>query len=193
MDAHQRFYDTDGHRSWLTYQLGRIHRVPEPEGTRSTMQEVRSAAGGRAETGLTGTEIAIVGMAGRFPQAPDHPGLLVLDDPGLAAELAADPDTAPPVTVGTNMVPAVIIALQELPLTPNGKVYRQALLAPDLDAGTRDLPYVAPRDAIEIRLAEIWREALEITRIGRGDNFFDLGGHLPLLARMRSEPRAGRR
>ena len=105
----------------------------------------------------------------------------------------ADPDTAPPVTVGANMMPAVIIALEELPLTPNGKVDRQALLAPDLDAGTRDLPYVAPRDAIEIRLAETWREALEIARIGRGDNFFDLGGHSPLLARVRSEPRAGRR
>lgn len=38
-------------------------------------------------------------------------------------------------------------------------------------------PYVAPRNDIEVKLAEIWREILRIDKVGINDNFFDLGGH----------------
>jgi aryl carrier-like protein len=37
-------------------------------------------------------------------------------------------------------------------------------------------PYVAPRDAAEGRLAEIFQNALGIQEVGVHDNFFDLGG-----------------
>ena len=37
-------------------------------------------------------------------------------------------------------------------------------------------PYVAPRDAAEGRLAEIFQNALGIQEVGIHDNFFDLGG-----------------
>jgi amino acid adenylation domain-containing protein len=74
------------------------------------------------------------------------------------------------------MVPSVILTLQELPLSGNGKVDREALeKLEDLDS--RNEHYEAPRTAVEEHLAQIWAEALEITRVGRHDNFFDLGGH----------------
>jgi amino acid adenylation domain-containing protein len=37
--------------------------------------------------------------------------------------------------------------------------------------------YVAPRDAVEQAVAEIWQELLGIQAIGVEDSFFDLGGH----------------
>ena len=91
------------------------------------------------------------------------------------------------------MVPATITALDALPLTPNGKIDRRALpdpgASPDttedasamVDAspyrGGLDGDYVAPRDDVERRLAEIWQQQLGLGRIGVNDDFFDLGGH----------------
>ncbi len=74
------------------------------------------------------------------------------------------------------MVPSAIVALPELPLSGNGKVDREALEKRE-DLGSGAESYEAPGNAIEEQLAEIWAEALEITRVGRHDNFFDLGGH----------------
>jgi acyl carrier protein len=36
---------------------------------------------------------------------------------------------------------------------------------------------VAPRNAVEAVLADLWAQVLEVERVGAHDNFFDLGGH----------------
>jgi acyl carrier protein len=41
----------------------------------------------------------------------------------------------------------------------------------------RDPIYVAPGNAREKAIADIWAEILGVKRIGVHDNFFDLGGH----------------
>ncbi|WP_230427134.1 thioesterase domain-containing protein, partial [Collimonas humicola] len=74
------------------------------------------------------------------------------------------------------MVPAAYVALAELPLTANGKVDRKKLPAPEADAYAVG-GYAAPEGEIEVVLAEIWSELLQVARIGRHDNFFSLGGH----------------
>jgi amino acid adenylation domain-containing protein len=76
------------------------------------------------------------------------------------------------------MVPAYIVPLQRIPTTASGKIDYPALPAPrGMTAGT----YVPPRDDIEQRLVDIWRQVLDRepakTRIGIDDNFFNLGGH----------------
>jgi amino acid adenylation domain-containing protein len=86
------------------------------------------------------------------------------------------------------MVPAAYVRMDALPLTPNGKVDRKALPAPDGDAfATR--PYEAPEGELEETLAEIWAELLGLERVGRHDNFFEMGGHslmvVTLVERMR--------
>ncbi|MEV5976613.1 beta-ketoacyl synthase N-terminal-like domain-containing protein [Streptomyces sp. NPDC052114] len=45
-------------------------------------------------------------------------------------------------------------------------------------------PYVAPRNDLERRVAEIWRTSLGIDAIGADDNFFELGGESLLLMRV---------
>ncbi|HVU25270.1 MAG TPA: amino acid adenylation domain-containing protein [Opitutus sp.] len=76
-----------------------------------------------------------------------------------------------------HMAPAYWVKLERLPLSPNGKIDRRALPAPDADASVRSSAYQAPRDAAEEKLAAIWREVLQATRVGIDDNFFELGGH----------------
>lgn len=78
------------------------------------------------------------------------------------------------------MIPSAFVRLEQLPLTPNGKLDRRALPAPEPGA-YRSREYEAPEGDVESRLAEIWRSALGMNRVGRRDNFFDLGGHSVLV------------
>jgi amino acid adenylation domain-containing protein/non-ribosomal peptide synthase protein (TIGR01720 family) len=76
-----------------------------------------------------------------------------------------------------HMIPSHWVPLGQLPLSPNGKIDRRALPAPEAGAGTRDGNEVAPRSAVEETLAAIWCDVLQVSRVGREDDFFTLGGH----------------
>ncbi|HET7461594.1 MAG TPA: phosphopantetheine-binding protein, partial [Longimicrobium sp.] len=81
------------------------------------------------------------------------------------------------------MVPAAYVRLDALPLTPNGKVDRRALPAPEGDAfGVRG--YEAPSGKVEGALAAIWADLLGVERVGRHDDFFQLGGNSLLATRL---------
>ncbi|MEV7926637.1 amino acid adenylation domain-containing protein [Kitasatospora sp. NPDC088779] len=72
-----------------------------------------------------------------------------------------------------HMVPATLDVLDALPLNHNGKVDRKALPAP---AGRR----AAARDPLteaERLVAEAMCEVLDLTEVGREDNFFRIGGN----------------
>ncbi|WP_341829851.1 amino acid adenylation domain-containing protein [Tahibacter aquaticus] len=71
------------------------------------------------------------------------------------------------------MLPAAFVLLPALPLNSNGKVDRRQLPAPDYQA--QEL-YVAPANAVEARLAEIWQQLLRVEQVGVHDNFFQMGG-----------------
>ena len=71
-----------------------------------------------------------------------------------------------------------------LPLTPNGKVDRKSLPAPDPEAVSAGRQHVAPRTATESRIAALWADALEIASPGVEDDFFDIGGHSLIAARI---------
>jgi hypothetical protein len=68
-----------------------------------------------------------------------------------------------------------IVILDELPLTQNGKLDRKALPAPEGREGIG--LYQAPEGLLEQKVAVIWQELLKIEKVGRNDNFFNLGGH----------------
>jgi acyl-coenzyme A synthetase/AMP-(fatty) acid ligase/acyl carrier protein len=81
------------------------------------------------------------------------------------------------------MVPTIWVQLEQMPLTPNGKIDRKALPLPDLEAGFAS-QYMAPRNELEIAMAEIWQELLGIEKVGINDNFFELGGHSILALKL---------
>ncbi|HZF07489.1 MAG TPA: amino acid adenylation domain-containing protein, partial [Thermoanaerobaculia bacterium] len=80
------------------------------------------------------------------------------------------------VSLPEEAIPAFFVHLKRLPLTLNGKVNLQAL--PTLaEIRQRSRPgYVAPRDAAETAMAEIWSVLLGVPQVGAHDNFFQLGG-----------------
>lgn len=84
------------------------------------------------------------------------------------------------------MLPSAFVSLDVLPLTPNGKVDRTAL--PDPGAVRPVLEGVAtPRDAVELKLTQIWENVLNVRPIGIEDKFFDLGGHSLLAVKLISQ------
>ena len=84
------------------------------------------------------------------------------------------------------MVPSAFVTLPSFPLTSNGKVDRQALpLSPSQSPAQSE--YVAPRNAIEGIVAEIWQRLFQRERIGVRDDFFEVGGHSLLGVRLISE------
>ena len=84
------------------------------------------------------------------------------------------------------MVPAAFVALEKLPLTVNGKVDRRALLKPEfVPVSTAALPSSAlPQDELQAQLIGIWQSILGRKPIGIRDNFFEMGGHSLLAARL---------
>ena len=85
------------------------------------------------------------------------------------------------------MMPSAFVIIDKLPLMPNGKLDRHALPLPAFDTlfgfAAADS---APELGTEQKIADIWREVLGVTRIGREDNFFDRGGDSLRLTMVRS-------
>ena len=84
------------------------------------------------------------------------------------------------------MVPSAFVVLNSIPRTPNGKINRLALPDPATIVNRpilKDAP-AGPRNQIEQAIADIWKELLKTDKVGRDDNFFDLGGHSLAVVRL---------
>jgi len=76
----------------------------------------------------------------------------------------------------TAMVPAVFSVTDALPRTTSGKLDRRALAIAAEESPVPAPAFVAPRTHAERILAGIWREVLDVERVGALDDFFALGG-----------------
>lgn len=85
------------------------------------------------------------------------------------------------------MVPSAYVQMEELPLNHNGKVDRKNLPQPDMT--TTEQEYVGPRNSTEETLCQLWQEVLQRERVGVHDNFFNIGGHSLLAARVAARMR----
>ena len=85
------------------------------------------------------------------------------------------------------MLPSGFHQLDALPLTPNGKLDARRLPQPDSRAFAAASAPVAPRDAMERDIAEIWTRVLGHAVNSVQDDFFSAGGHSLLALRMLAE------
>ena len=119
-----------------------------------------------------------------------QPGLqdavVLVRDGRLLAWYTATTDAVPPEPqalrqalrqrLPAHMVPVAFTALAQWPLTANGKLDRRALPAPD-PVQMSGQAHEAPQGPLEIAMAALWCEVLQVDTVGRHDNFFELGGH----------------
>ncbi len=84
------------------------------------------------------------------------------------------------------MVPRAFIEIDAVPRTVTGEPD-----AASLQGERRTDDHVPPQSAMEILLARLWRQALEVERVSVHDNFFSLGGYsllcFQVLARIERE------
>lgn len=82
------------------------------------------------------------------------------------------------------MIPSAFVFLDKLPLTANHKLDRDRLPPPGDTPPDLESIRVAPRDPVELRIAQIWLDMLNIRDVGVTDNFFEVGGHSLLSLRL---------
>ena len=84
------------------------------------------------------------------------------------------------------MIPSAFLYLEKMPMTSTGKLDRKALPEPEFKS---EVTYLAPRNALEEQVLEIWRKLLHLEKISVLDDFFRLGGDsilsIQLSARLR--------
>jgi len=168
-----RLYRTGDRVRWLSTGalefLGRVDQQVKVRGVRVEPGEVEAAL--RGHPGVAGCVVVA---------RPDAGG-----DARLVAYVVAPRGcTVPPAAelrahlrgrLADGMVPSAFVALDAFPLTPNGKLDTRALPEPGAAAGGE--PPVPPRDALELRLAQLWEAQLGTGAVGVRDDFFASGGH----------------
>jgi amino acid adenylation domain-containing protein len=166
--------------------LGRSDHQVKIRGFRIELEEVEAALEAQSSVGLAAAAVRNVAGDPRLvayvvPAAGEQPD---------AAELRRSLAQRLP----EFMIPLHFMILPALPLTPGGKVDRRALPAP-VSEGGQALGSVAPRDLLELQLAQLWEEVLGHRPIGVFDNFFEIGGHSLLAVQLmaRLERLSGRR
>ncbi|MGE7991997.1 non-ribosomal peptide synthetase [Pseudomonas sp. NPDC089554] len=159
---------TDG----LVEYIGRADQQVKIRGFRIELGEIESRLQEHAEV----TEAVVVALD--LPGGKQLVGYLVCAQAGAAASAQALLRDAVKAHARQHlpdyMVPAHLVLLERLPLMGNGKLDRRALPAPDLEQARQH--YQAPTNAVEEHLAQVWREVLNVSRVGVQDNFFELGG-----------------
>lgn len=81
------------------------------------------------------------------------------------------------------LIPSAFSLLDVLPLTTNGKLDRQALATSTIESHPPQ-DCIPPQDSVQAQLIEIWEGVLHRHPIGIRDDFFTLGGHSLLGARL---------
>lgn len=151
--------------------------------------------GFRIETGEI--EAALNGVPGVISSAviarEDQPGVKRLVAYFVAADAtvaASDLRARLAVHLPDFMLPSTYLRLDALPVTANGKLDRRALPMPDSRRPDLAIPYQAPRGAAEQAWCALFAELLGLDRVGRDDNFFDLGGNSLLAVQAIASMRA---
>jgi amino acid adenylation domain-containing protein len=155
--------------------LGRADFQVKLRGFRIEIGEIEAALEHQAGVG----QAAVV--AREFKPEDKRLVAYVVPKPGTELEIA-DLRAALAATLPEYMVPSNFVFLDSLPLTANGKIDRSAL--PNLstlenESGTAPEP---PRNELERVIAEAWKDALGVDRVGLNENFFDLGAHSLMVA-----------
>jgi non-ribosomal peptide synthase protein (TIGR01720 family) len=161
--------------------LGRVDHQLKIRGFRVEPQEIEDAMAAHAAilaaavvetSGDTGARRVIVGVyEGRESVAGDTLRSLITN------------------TLPDYMVPDRFQRVERLPRLPNGKIDRGELSRTfklETEATTEHHP---PQSSLEMQLADIWATVLKVERVGRNDNFLDLGGDSILALQVVSRAR----
>ncbi len=174
----ERLYRTGDKAAWsaegLLLFLGRVDDQVKIRGVRVEPGEIEARLG--ALPAVSNAAVVVVdGAAGKRLVA-----VLTVVDPQTTAQ---DLRKALAENLPESMIPSNFVIVAALPTMANGKVDRRALaLLAHTEAETSG--YRPPQTREEQTIAAIFSELLNVPQVGLDDNFFALGGHSLLGARL---------
>lgn len=71
------------------------------------------------------------------------------------------------------MIPAFFVRIDRMPLSSSGKIDKNALPGLEVVTGKKS---AEPRNEVEGKLLDVWKDVLGVENIGIFDNFFEIGG-----------------
>ncbi len=74
------------------------------------------------------------------------------------------------------MVPSILMQIDSLPMTATGKPVRSKLPTPTMNRPNLETAFIGPRTKNEEVIVQIWKDILQLDKVGINDNFFELGG-----------------
>ncbi|WP_346842928.1 amino acid adenylation domain-containing protein, partial [Rhodococcus sp. A14] len=155
-------------RDGVLEYIGRTDFQVKFRGQRIELGEIEAVL--RSHPEVTGAAVLVYSDAA----TGDHLVAYVVPASGRAVDAAALRAYASG-ALPSYMLPSVVVLLDEFPLNTSGKLDRTAL--PDPEFGSNATEYVAPRNEVEQRVADVFADVLDAGRIGVHDSFFDLGGN----------------
>jgi amino acid adenylation domain-containing protein len=148
--------------------LGRRDGMVKVRGNRVELAEVEAIVAGHPDVA------GAVVCASSSPRGDTRLAAYVTTQPGGQAA-AEDLRRSLRVSLPDHAVPTSFVFLEAFPLTPHGKVDRERLAALE-PAPPSPGPAESAVGETEGVLAGIWSRALDLERVGRQEDFFDLGG-----------------
>ncbi len=163
--------------------LGRLDNQIKLRGQRIELGEIESVLASHPAVGQ-----AVVTISGNSAEQQKLSAYVVAKA-GVSSPAAGELRRYLRTKLPEHMVPTSFSQIESVPQLPSGKVNRAALASIGSELLLDRQELAAPRNEMETKLAEIWRELLEVKQVGIEQNFFELGGHsllaLQVTARIR--------
>ena len=172
-EPEERMYRTGDLAQWRengdVHYLGRSDQQVKIRGLRIELGEIESTLA-RLVAGIKECAVVPQPLQGQTQLVAYYvsvPGYQLPDTAAMRALLAQDlPDY---------MVPRVFVRLEKMPLTPSQKLDRKALPQPREQNGQRQCN--PPANESELAICKVFGETTGAPRVGRDDDFFEIGGH----------------
>ncbi|MEL6557228.1 MAG: amino acid adenylation domain-containing protein [Bacteroidota bacterium] len=176
-DPGTKFYKTGDLVRWLANGdiefLGRIDQQVKIRGYRVELGEIESAI----------TSHEKVGQASVIYKKQNYDHLLIayytaseeIEMSALKEHVAG--------LLPEYMVPVLFTRIDEIPLTANGKADKKFLESKHVTL-VSSAHFEEARNEVEAELVKIWKDLLNVEKVGINDNFFELGGHSLLATRI---------
>jgi amino acid adenylation domain-containing protein len=181
-----RLYRTGDRARWRNdgtiEHLGRLDFQIKLRGFRIELGEIEAAIAQHSAV----RDVAVIVRE----DIPEHKRLVAYLVAENAADLADKLRVRLRATLPEYMVPTQFVILKALPRTHNGKLDRKALPPPTVGNSAPQRVAARPQTPTEEMVLGAFRTVLNRSDFGVSDNFFDLGGHSLMAARLISRLRA---
>lgn len=150
--------------------LGRIDEQVKVRGFRIELREIEAVIGN-----IIGVKEVVVIVTENKSNVKEINAYIISDEVGIIEKINEEIKKYLP----EYMIPNKYMIIDKIPLTINGKVDKNLL--PEIK---NEVEFCMPTNPLEEEILNLWKEMLDISKIGIEDNFLEVGGHSLIATKM---------